>query len=350
LVSGKRKHNLFKEWSVVTKVWLRKSMLLLVAMMLVFVVAACGNNAEGEKGNTQGAAPAAGTKEEPKEEMKLSGEVKIDGSSTVYPISQAVAEEFMAKHGDVNVTVGLSGSSNGVKAIINGTADIADVSRTIKDSEVEQIKAKGDDVVEMPVAYDGITVVVHPENDWATDITAEELKKIWEKGSTVKNWSEVREGWPNEPLTLFGPGTASGTFEYFTEAINGEAKVSREDYTASEDDNVLVTGVSGDKYALGYFGFAYYEENKDKLKAVAVKENADAPAVLPSIETIGDFSYKPLSRFIYIYPLKSAMERPEVKEFIKYYMSEEGSALAGEVGYVPLDKATLDKNLGLLPQ
>jgi phosphate transport system substrate-binding protein len=334
---------------VVTKVWLRKSMLLLVAVVFAFAVAACGNNNAGGDA-TQG---AGGTKAPAKTEepaVKLSGNVKIDGSSTVYPISQAVAEEFMAIHGGVNVTVGLSGSSNGVKAIINGAADIANVSRHIKDKEVEQIKAKGDDVVEMPVAYDGITLVVHPENDWATELTVEELKKIWEPGSTINNWSQVREGFPDAPLTLFGPGTASGTFEYFTEAVNGEAKVSREDYTASEDDNVLVQGVSGDKNALGYFGYAYYEENAGKLKAVAIKENADAPAILPSVETIGDGSYKPLSRQIFIYPLKSAMERPEVKEFLKFYMSEEGSALAGEVGYIQLDKATLDKNLSLLPQ
>ncbi|WP_325176797.1 PstS family phosphate ABC transporter substrate-binding protein [Paenibacillus alkalitolerans] len=337
-----------------SKAWLGKGSLLLAAIIMVFALAACGANNAGQEptngaGGTTEEAPAEN--QAPADEpAELSGEIKLDGSSTVYPISQAVAEEFMNIHSGVNVTVGLSGSSNGIKAIINGTADIADASRTIKDKEVEEIKAKGDDVVEMPVAYDGITVVVHPENDWATEMTVEELKKIWNKGSTVTKWSEVREGWPDEKITLFGPGTASGTFEYFTDEINGEAKVSREDYTASEDDNVLVQGVSGDKYALGYFGFAYYEENKDKLKAVAIKENADAPAVLPSLETIGDFSYKPLSRFIYIYPLKSAMERPEVKEFLKFYMSPEGSALAGEVGYVPLDQATLDKNLSLIPE
>ncbi len=337
----------------------RKNLLLLLTLAFAIVVAACGNNNEGDA--TQGGSetpaaptetPAAQPAEEPKEEpaAEISGEIKLDGSSTVYPVAQAVAEEFMNLHGGVNVTVGLSGSSNGIKAIINGEADIANASRLIKDSEVEEIKAKGDDVVEMPVAYDGITVVIHPENDWATEMTVEELKKIWVKDSTVKTWADVREGWPAEPITLFAPGAASGTFEYFTEAINGEAKVAREDVTASEDDNVLVQGVAGDKYAMSYFGFAYYEENMDKLKAVAIKENADAPAVAPSLETIGNFSYKPLSRFIYMYPLKSTLERPEVQEFVKFYMSEEGSALAGEVGYVPLDKATRDANLALLPQ
>ncbi|TLS48432.1 PstS family phosphate ABC transporter substrate-binding protein [Paenibacillus antri] len=335
----------------------RKSWLLLLAVAFAFVVAACGNNNAGEDATQGSEAPAAAPAETPATEApanepaaEISGEIKLDGSSTVYPVAQAVAEEFMNIHGGVNVTVGLSGSSNGIKAIINGEADIANASRLIKDSEVEQIKAKGDDVVEMPVAYDGITVVIHPENDWATEMTVEELKKIWVKDSTVKTWADVREGWPNEPITLFAPGAASGTFEYFTEAVNGEAKVAREDVTASEDDNVLVQGVAGDKYAMSYFGFAYYEENMDKLKAVAIKETADAPAILPSLETIGDFSYKPLSRFIYMYPLKSTLERPEIQEFVKYYMSDEGSALAGEVGYVPLDKATRDANLALLPQ
>jgi len=343
----------------VSKGLLRKNLLLLLTVVFAVVVAACGNNNEGDATQGGSDAPASTTEtpaeqpaEAPKDEpaAEVSGEIKLDGSSTVYPVAQAVAEEFMNLHGGVNVTVGLSGSSNGIKAIINGEADIANSSRTIKDEELEQIKAKNDDVVEIPVAYDGITVVIHPENDWATEMTVEELKKIWMKDSTVKTWADVREGWPNEPITLFAPGAASGTFEYFTDEINGEAKVAREDVTASEDDNVLVQGVAGDKYAMSYFGFAYYEENMDKLKAVAIKENADAPAVLPSLETIGDFSYKPLSRFIYMYPLKSTLERPEVKEFIKFYMSDEGSALAGEVGYVPLDKATRDANLALLPQ
>ena len=336
--------------------WMRRNMFLIAVIMLAMVVAACGGNAGitnndgtlGSGGNTAAPAPVQGSA--PAEETKLSGEVRIDGSSTVFPISQAVAEEFMAIHADVNVPVGLSGSSNGFKAIINGEADIADSSRVIKESEIEALKEKGQEAVQMPVAYDGITVVIHPENDWATEMTVEQLKKLWDKGSTITKWSEIDPSWPDEKITLYGPGTASGTFEYFTEAINGEAKVSRENYTASEDDNVIVQGVSGDKYALGYFGYAYFEENADKLKAVAIKETADAPAVLPTLETIGNGSYKPLSREIYIYPLKSAMERPEVKAFIEYYMSEEGSALAGEVGYVPLERAKYEENLSHLPK
>ena len=335
-----------------SNVWLRKSSLFLISIVMLLVVAACGGGNATEDPAQGAGEPAAQQPAEQQEEpaADLAGDIKLEGSSTVYPIAEAVAEEFMAANAGVNVTVGLSGSSNGIKAIINGEADIANSSRTIKDEEKKSVTDKGDDVVEMPVAFDGITVVINPQNDWATEMTVEELQKIWTKDSTVKNWSDVRPEWPNEPITLFGPGTASGTFEYFTDEINGEAKVSREDYTASEDDNVLVQGVAGDKNALGYFGFAYYEENQDKLKAVAIKENADAPAVLPTIETIGDGSYKPLSRQIYIYPLKSALERPEVQAFIKFFMSEDGQALAEEVGYVRLGQEAYDKNLAALPQ
>ncbi|MEX2415589.1 MAG: phosphate ABC transporter substrate-binding protein PstS family protein, partial [Paenibacillaceae bacterium] len=235
---------------------MRKGLILLGAMILVFVLAACGNNnAENNTTNETPANTPAPAKDEPKVEpvADLSGEIKLDGSSTVYPISQAVAEEFMAINKDVNVTVGLSGSSNGIKAIIAGEADIADASRKIKDKEIAALKEKGEEPVEMAVAYDGITVVIHKDNTFAKEMTVAELKKIWEKDSKVTMWSEVRDGWPAEKIVLYGPGPASGTFEYFTEAINGEAKVSREDYTPSEDDNVLVTGVSGDKNAMGYF-------------------------------------------------------------------------------------------------
>jgi phosphate transport system substrate-binding protein len=333
--------------------WLKRSALLLIAVLFAMVAAACGNNAANE--GSQGSAPETDTEtqnpaDHPAEEpAELSCEVRIDGSSTVFPISQAVAEEFMAIYSDVNVTVGLSGSSNGFKAIINGEADIANASRLIKDEEVAALEEKGEEAVQMPVAYDGITVVIHPENDWAVEMSVEQLKKIWEKGSTVTKWSDVDPSWPDEKITLYGPGTASGTYEYFTEEITGEAKVSREDYTMSEDDNVIVQGVANDKYAMGYFGYSYYEANAGKLKAVAIKASEDAPAVAPSLETIGDGSYKPLSREIYIYPLKSAMERPEVRAFIEYYMSEEGSSLAAEVGYVPLEREKYEANLAQLP-
>ncbi|MFS1511833.1 PstS family phosphate ABC transporter substrate-binding protein [Chengkuizengella sp. SCS-71B] len=304
---------------------LRKGSIILTAFVVIFSLVACGTESEE------------------------SGQINIDGSSTVFPISQAVAEEFMALHNDVNVTVNLSGSSNGFKALIAGEIEIAGASRPIKDKEVDALKAEGKEAVEMPVAFDGITVVINPDNDWATEMTVEELKSIWQVDSTVKNWSDVREGWPNEPIKLYGPGTASGTFEYFTGAINGTKNESREDYTPSEDDNVLVTGVSGDKYAMGYFGFSYYVENQQKLNVVSIKVDENAAAVAPSVETIKDGTYKPLSRPIYIYSIKSVLDQPEIQEFIKFYMSEEGQALAEEVGYVALPAEMYEENLKLLP-
>lgn len=330
--------------------WIKKCAFVVIAMLFALAAAACGTNTanQGSQGNAPDPSQPAETPADGAT-GPISGEVRIDGSSTVFPISQAVAEEFMAMHKDVNVTVGLSGSSNGFKAIINGEADIANASRLIKEEEAASLQEKGEEAVLMPVAYDGITVVINKENDWAKEMTVEQLKKIWDKDSTVTKWSDVDPSWPNEKITLYGPGTASGTYEYFTEEITGEAKVSREDYTMSEDDNVIVQGVVNDKYAMGYFGYAYYEANAEKLQAVAIKETADAPAVAPSLETIGNGSYKPLSREIYIYPLKSAMERPEVRAFIEYYMSEEGSSLAGEVGYVPLEREKYEANLKLLP-
>lgn len=333
--------------------WMKKSSIVLSAVVLSLSLAACGaGNQPG--GSTQGAAPSGGDTKpaaetpKPAETAKLSGEIKIDGSSTVFPISQAIAEEFMKKHPEVKVTVALSGSSNGIKKLINGEIGIADSSRKVKPAEADEIKKKGDEAIEMAVAYDGITVVIHKDNTWATEMTVEELKKIWHKDSTVKNWSEVREGWPNEPIKLYGPGTASGTFEYFTEAINGVAKESRSDFTPSEDDNVLVKGVSGDKNALGYFGFSYYEENMDKLTAVKIKKDANAPAIGPEIKTIEDGTYAPLSRPIYIYPLKSALAKPEIQEFVKYYMSAEGQKLVEAVGYVKLPQPMYDANLALV--
>jgi phosphate transport system substrate-binding protein len=331
----------------VVNAWLKKGTMALSIAALAFTAAACGaGNQQAANNQTQGGGETLKPVETTKPaETKLTGEIKIDGSSTVFPISQAVAEEFMKKNNGVKVTVALSGSSNGIKKIISGEIDIADSSRKIKSSEADEIKKKGDEPVEMAVAYDGITVVIHPKNDWATEMTVEELKKIWQKDSTVKNWSEVRAGWPDKPIKLYGPGTASGTFEYFTEAINGVAKESRSDYTPSEDDNVLVKGVSGDEYAMGYFGFSYFVENKDKLKAVKIKKDANSPAIEASVKTIEDGSYVPLSRPIYIYPLKSALAKPEVKEFIKYYMSAEGQQLAEAVGYVKLPQSQYDANL-----
>ena len=263
----------------------------------------------------------------------LKGNINIDGSSTVYPITEAVAEDFMDSNSGVNVVVGISGTGGGFKRFVVGDTDISDASRPIKKSEVEKCAAAGINFIELPVAFDALTVVVNPKNDWCTSITVAELKKIWDQGSTVKNWSDVRSGWPAKPIKLFGPGTDSGTFEYFTEAINGTAKQSRSDYTASEDDNVLVTGVAGDQYAMGYFGLAYYEENQGKL--TAVKVDAGKGAVGPSKDTARSGKYAPLSRPLFIYVSSKAAGREEVKSFVNYYL-DNAATLSEEVGYVAL--------------
>ena len=299
---------------------LMKSKKLAVALLALALgaglVAGCGGDKKDDK-----KAPA-----------KLTGVVKIDGSSTVFPISEAMAEEFRKKNPDVKVTVGESGTGGGMKKFAPGEIDIADASRPIKPGELKGLKDRGDDAIELPIAYDGLSVVVNKQNTWATSLTVAELKKIWEPNSTVKNWSDVRPEWPNEPIKLYGPGTASGTFEYFTEAIVGKAKSSRSDYTASEDDNVLVKGVAGDKYALGYFGYVYFLHNKDKMNLVSVGETG--AAVAPDEKTIKDGTYKPLSRPIFIYVSKKALARPEVKEFVSFYLSN-SSKLVPPVGYVP---------------
>lgn len=270
---------------------------------------------------------------------KLTGSVKIDGSSTVYPVSQAVAEEFGKLHSGVSVTVNQSGTGGGFKKFSAGEIDICDASRPISGSEVEACAKGSIEFIELPVAYDGLTVVVHPENTFAGDLTVAELKKIWEPGSKVNNWKDVRAGFPDVPIKLFGAGTDSGTFDYFTEAIVGKAKSSRTDYTASEDDNVLVQGVAGEKGSLGYFGYSYYKENKSKVKAVKVN------GVEPNDQTINEGTYQPLSRPLLIYVNKSAMSRPEVKEFVAYYLGAEGRELVSAVGYVKLpdDAYTLAK-------
>lgn len=268
------------------------------------------------------------------DEKGISGIVKVDGSSTVFPVSQAVAEEFMKKFPRVQVTVGESGTGGGFKKWVVGEIDIADASRPIKDEEKQEAEKKNIKPIEIPVAYDGIAVVVNKENDFANDITVEELKRIWEPNSKVKLWSDVRPEWPKEPIKLYGPGTSSGTFEYFTEEIIGEAKKSRTDYTASEDDNALVKGIQGDKYSLGYFGYAYYKENQDILKALKI--DAGKGPVEPNEKTIEDGTYAPLSRPIFIYPSSEALaKKQEVKEFVKFYL-ETAKTIVPEVGYVPL--------------
>ncbi|MDF2987693.1 MAG: phosphate binding protein [Eubacterium sp.] len=221
-----------------------------------------------------------------------------------------------------------------MRKFVAGEIDICDASRTIKQEEIDKAKANGIDYVELEIANDGISVVVNKDNTWAETITVAELNKIWAKDSKVKTWNEVNPKWPAEPIKLYGPGTDSGTFEFFTEAINKKAKESRTDYTPSEDDNVLVQGIAGDKDAMGYFGFAYYEENTDKLKVLKI--DAGKGAIEPTFDTIKDKSYAPLSRPLFIYVNKAKMDQPQVKAFIQYYI-DNAATLSKEVGYVPLD-------------
>ncbi len=268
--------------------------------------------------------------------------IKIDGSSTVYPITEAVAEEYQkATKGATRVTVGISGTGGGFKKFCRNETDISDASRPILKKEMDACKEAGIRYIELPVAYDALTVVVNPKNDWLKSITVEELKKMWapEAQGTVMKWNQVNPAWPDAAIKLYGPGADSGTFDYFTEAVVGKSKSSRGDFTASEDDNVLVQGVARDKFALGYFGYAYYAENSKKLKAVPIVEKAGRPAVLPSFDTVKNGTYQPLSRPIFIYVNAKSMEKPEIRAFVEFYLKN-APRLVTEVKYVPLpDKA-----------
>jgi len=267
------------------------------------------------------------------ETKQLTGTVAVDGSSTVFPITEAVAEEFQKENPGVRVTVGISGTGGGFKKFTVGETDISDASRPIKPSEAEKAKENNIQYVELPVAFDGISVLVNPDNTFVDHLTVEELKKIWQPGSTVKMWSDIRPEWPKQPIRLYGPDTDSGTFDYFTEVINGKSQSCRADFTASADDNVLVQGISGDPWALGYFGYAYYIENQSLLRLVPV-DNGSGP-VAPSETTINNGSYAPLSRPIFIYVSTTAVQRPEVSTFVNYYLAH-AKQLVGEVGYVPI--------------
>jgi phosphate transport system substrate-binding protein len=262
--------------------------------------------------------------------------IKIDGSSTVYPITEAVAEEFQKmKKGSVKVTVGISGTGGGFKKFSRGETDISDASRPIVKKEIDVCKEAKIEYIELPVAYDGLAVMVNPKNNWVTSMTIAELKKIWEPAAEGKimKWNQVNPAWPSVPLKLYGPGVDSGTFDYFTEAIVGKSRSSRGDFTASEDDNVLVQGIATDKGALGFFGYAYYAENIDKLKILSI-DGGKGP-VIPSEKAIMDGSYQPLSRPIFIYVNKKSAEKPEVKEFVEFYLKH-GPTLVKQVKYVPL--------------
>lgn len=270
-----------------------------------------------------------------------SGEIRVDGSSTVYPLSEAVSEEFRTEQSNVRVTVGESGTGGGFKKFSRAEIDINDASRPITAGEIESCKEAGVDFIELPVAYDGLAVVVNKENDFVDYLTVSELKKIWEPAAQgkVKTWNQIRPSFPNQPINLYGAGTASGTYDYFTEAVVGKAKSSRGDYNASEDDNVLVKGVSSDRNALGYFGLAYYENNADKLKLVPIDDENDSNGkggIVPTQETVSNGTYAPLSRPEFIYVNAKAADRPEVKSFITFYLKN-APVLAKEIGSVPLN-------------
>ena len=286
-----------------------KWLALVAAALVALVIAACGDDNGGGNGGGGGGGD-------------LSGTIKIDGSSTVAPLSEAAAELFQAENSNVRVTVGTSGTGGGFEKFCAGETDISDASRPIKDDEEAPIcKKAGIAYEEIQVANDGLALVINPENDWADCLTVDQVKKIWDKGSKVKNWKDVDPKFPDEPMELFGAGTDSGTFDYFTEAINGEEGRSRSDYNATEDDNVTVQGVSGSKGGLGYFGLSYFQQNEDKLKVVKI-DGGDG-CVEPSIETVQDGSYKPLSRPLFIYPSDKALKRPEVKAFLDFYLQNE---------------------------
>ncbi len=289
-------------------------------LVLALLAAACG------EGGTRGA----------------DSRVLVDGSSTVYPLTEAVAEEFgIAQGGAVQVTVGLSGTGGGFQRFCAGETDVNNASRPIKDAERDECIVNDVRFLELPVAYDGISIVVHPDNTWVDCLTVAELRRIWEPNSTVQSWAQVRDGFPDQPIRLYGPGTDSGTFDYFTEAIVGEEGASRWEYTVSEDDNVLVTGVAGDPGALGYFGYAYYEANRDRVKLVAV--DSGSGCVQPTPATIRRGRYDPLSRPLFIYVNRESLARPAVAEFVRFYM-ETAPELAREVGYVPLGEADYQAN------
>lgn len=267
--------------------------------------------------------------------------IRVDGSSTVFPITEAVAEEFRNEQPDTRVTVGFSGTGGGFKKLAAGEIDICDASRPINEKELAACRENGIELIDLRVSFDGLAVVVNPKNHWVDCLSVELLRELWRPESGVKLWSDLNPAWPKEEIKLYGPGTDSGTFTYFTEEIVGEAGSSRADYTPSENDNMLVSGIEADKNALGYFGLAYYEENREKLKLLGV--DGGKGCVQPSIETVLNGEYTPLSRPLYLYITKAALKRPEVADFLKFYLAN-AAALSTEVGYVPAPDDVAQEN------
>jgi phosphate transport system substrate-binding protein len=314
-------------------------------LLIALAATACSSGATPTPTTSQapGASNAASAPAPASNAVALSGSINVDGSSTVYPITEAVAEEFQKANTGVKVTVAFAGTGGGFKKFCNGETDMNDASRPIKaddEGEGAGCKAKGIDWLELGIATDALSVVVSKDNTFVTCLTTAQLKTMWDQGSTAASWKDIDPSFPDEPLKLFGPGPDSGTFDYFTEVINGKAKQSRSDYTPSEDDNALVTGVAGDKDALGYFGFAYLEENLDKIKAVAV--DSGAGCVEPSAENVNGGKYTPLARPLFIYPSVSALARPEFAAFVQYYL-DNVNTYVDETGYIEALPAILDK-------
>jgi phosphate transport system substrate-binding protein len=323
---------------------LNSSLRFSIAVSTLMILAACGD--KGAKSPEDAASAAA-----PTPTAETSSVIQIDGSSTVYPLTEAVAEEFQGStKGQVRVTVGVSGTGGGFKKFCRGELDISGASRPIQRAEMDICAAAGIKYFEIPVAYDALTVVVNPQNP-LDSITVDELKRIWEPSAqgNISKWNQINPAWTDAEFTLYGAGSDSGTFDYFTEAVVGKAKSSRGDYTASEDDNVLVQGVANDVNAIGYFGYAYFAENQDKLKALAIQTTADAAGVRPSMETVIDGTYTPLARPMFIYVSDKAWARPEVKAFVEYYLAN-ADTLAREVNYVPLPAEAYTSIRGHLEQ
>jgi len=293
---------------------------IITIIAIAFIFGACGEKKENKTSENSN---------------ELTGTIKIDGSSTVFPVSEAVAEEFRTAQPKVKVTIGVSGTGGGFKKFSRGETNISNASRPIKDKEKKACEENSIKYLELEVAYDGLAVLVNPANDWVDSFTVEELKKIWEPAAQGKimKWNQIRPEWPNEEIHLFGPGVASGTYDYFTEAIVGKSGSSRGDFTASEDDHVLVQGIAGDKYSLGFFGLAYYAENKDKLTLIGVHNGTEI--VKPSLETVKNGTYTPLSRPLFIYVNSTSVTSSEVVEFVNFYIDNAGE-LSKDVGYIPL--------------
>ena len=326
-------------------------LVILAFLVLALAALACGGSAQAPEVGDGQEADSGTPANVPGELAGLKGTIVIDGSSTVYPISEAVAEEFGALTGGaVRVAVGLSGTGGGFKKFCTGEIHITNASRAIKANEVELCAQGGVAFIELPVAIDGITIMVNPGNDFVRCITIEELHTTWspEAEGRVTRWNQIRPDWPDQRLQLYGPGVDSGTFDYFTETINGEAQTSRGDFTASEDDNILVLGISGDKNSLGYFGYAYFAENSQLLRALAV--DGGQGCVAPTVATINDGTYAPLSRPLFVYVASTAAKEPLVQEFMRFFLSPAGRDLVAEVGYIPFPPKLYDLVLNRLEQ